>query len=197
MDHIARITAAEEQFAKEVVLNVLYLRPPKMWQNLIPGMFLFDFLRRGRAIRRYTQKYMFHRRLALNALRELSSGVARQSVERRIEERIENELRPLQLTSANLTLAYRRAVDLFVDHYDRLVRAHGGSYEELVRSAYPTAGEYESHLQRLTEVEKEIDSAIVAALGSGTPHGEVLKLEAQQVAARRRKVLDRIYEPAG
>ena len=111
MDHFDRITAAEVQFAKEVVLNVLYLRPPKMWQNLIPGMFVFDFLRRAAAIRRYTKKYMFPRRIALDAVREISGGAGKDTVTHRIEQRIDAELLPLRLSTPTLGNAYRQVVE--------------------------------------------------------------------------------------
>lgn len=193
MDQFDRITAAEEQFAKEVVLNVLYLRPPKMWQNLIPGMFIFDFLRRTGATRRYTKKYMFPRRLALDAARELSSGVGTESVARRIEERIATELHPLQLPSTTLARAYQQVIDLLTAHYERLIQAQGESYDELIRFAYRTAGEYEGHLKQLTAAENAIDKAVVEAAGPGGTLGEELQLEADQVAQCRRKVTDRIF----
>ncbi len=193
MEHFDHITAAEEQFAKEVVLNVLYLRPPKMWQNLIPGMFIFDFLRRTRATRRYTKKYMFPRRLALDAARELSSGAGKESIAGRIRERIETELHPLQLPSPALARAYDRAVDLLTAHYERLIRAQGENYDELIRFAYRTAGEYEDHLKQLTAAENEIDSAVVEMTGPGKSLGEELQLEADQVAQCRRKVTERIF----
>jgi len=197
MDHFTRITAAEEQFAKEVVLNVFYLRPPKLWQSLIPGMFLFDFLRRGRAIRRYTKKYMFPRTLALVAVRELSSGAGAESVAHRIEQRIDAELQPLQLPSPTLARAYHRLVDLLTSHYSRLIRARGEGYDELVRNAYPAAGEYENHLKQLAAAESDVDRAVAEMAGSGKSLGEELQLEANQVAERRRKVLERIFEPGG
>jgi hypothetical protein len=195
MNRFDRITAAEEQFAKEVVLNVLYLRPPKMWQNLIPGMFIFDFLRRNRAIRRYSKKYMFPRHLAVDALREFSGGVGTESVARRIRERIDAELQPLQLPSPALALAYQKLVDLLTGHYKRLVRAQGESYDELVRNAYPTLSEYENHIEQLAVAENEIDKMVVEAVGPGGPLGDELQLEADQVAQRRRKVLERIFGP--
>lgn len=197
MDHFDRITAAESQFAKEVVLNVLYLRPPKMWQNLIPGMFIFDFLRRSRAIRRYTRKYMFPRRLAMDALKEFSGGAGTETVARRIRQRIEAELQPLQLPSPALARSYQQMVDLLTIHYKRLIQAQGETYDQLVRNAYPTAAEYENHLEALTAAEKEIDRAVAAAAGPGAALGEELQLEAEQVAQRRRKVLERIFGPVG
>ena len=197
MDPIDHITAAEQQFAREVALTIIYLRPPKMWQSLIPGMFIFDFLRRSRFTRRYTKKYMFPRRLALDAVRELSAGAGNESVDRRIRQRIEAELQPLQPPSPVLARAYHQVVDLLAGHYNRLMQAHGESYDERVRNAYPSAGQYESHLQQLGAAEKQIDKAVVEAFGPGKALGEELQLEANQVAARRRKVLERIFEPAG
>ena len=197
MNHDDHITAAEEQFAREVALNLIYLKPPKMWQNLIPGMFIFDFLRRGGVIRRYTKKYMFPRRLALDALRELSGGAGRESVDRRTRDRIDAELQPLQLPSPDLARAFYHAVDLLTGHYDRLMRAQGQSYDELVRSAYPNAGEYERHLQQLTAAERAIDKTVLEIAGTGESVAAELKLEADQVAESRRKQMERIFGPAG
>ena len=193
MDHFTRITTAESLFAKEVVLNVFYLRPTKLWQNLIPGMFLFDFLRRGSAVRRYTKKYMFPRNLALDAVRDLSSGFGTDAVDRRVQERIEAELQPLQLPSTALAHAYHGLIKLLTEHYGRLARAQGETYDQLVRNAYPTAGEYENHLRLLTAAENDVDKAVVEVAGQETSLGEDLQLEADQVAASRRKVLERIF----
>ena len=197
MDHIDHITTAEEQFAREVALNLIYLRPPKMWQSLIPGMFIFDFLRRGGVIRRYTKKYMFPRMLAMDAVRELSGGAGKESVDRRIRDRIDAELQPLQLPSPALARAYYRSVDLLTGHYSRLMRAQGVSYDERVRSAYPNAGEFERHLQQLTAAERAIDKTVAEVVGPGKSLEAELKLEADRVAECRRKQTERIFSPAG
>ena len=197
MDHFTVIISAEQQFAKEVVLNVLYLRPPKMWQNLIPGMFIFDFLRRGRAIRRYTKKYMFPRHLALDAVRELSAGDGADMVTRRIKERIDAELHPLLQSAPTLADAYYRMVELLTGHYGRLTQARGESYPELVRNAYPTAGEYEHHLNQLADLESEVDKAVVELAGPGKTLGQDLQLEADQVAVRRRGLVEKLYDYPG
>jgi hypothetical protein len=197
MDHFTHITTAEEKLAREIVLNVLYLRPQKMWQNLIPFMFIFDFLRRTAAIRRYTKKYMFPRNLALDVVRQLSSGESKESVASRVQQRIEAELHPLHLASPDLARAYHQVVDRLAEHYDRLMRTQGDSYDELVRSAYPTPGEFDDHLRQLSAAEQEINRAIVEETEAGKSLGADLQLEAEQVAACRRKVLERVFEPAG
>ena len=197
MDPIERIRLAEQNFAREVALNVLYLRPPKMWQNLIPGMFIFDFLRRSRAIRRYTKKYMFPRRLALDALNALSGSTAKESVHRRTRDRIDAELHPLKLPTPDLAQAYHVLVELLTEHYRRLTRVPGDRFDELIRVAYPSAKEFENHLNQLAAAEGEIDRAVVNAVGKGTSLGEALQLEAGQVDQRRRKQMERIFGSGG
>jgi hypothetical protein len=55
MDKYDIIINAEQQFAREVALGVIYLRSPSVWHYVIPGMFIIDFLRRGSIIRKYTE----------------------------------------------------------------------------------------------------------------------------------------------
>ena len=196
MDRFEGISAAERQFAKEVALNVIYLQPPKMWQNLIPGMFFLDFLRRGRIIRRYTKKYMFPRMLALEAVRQMANGASEQTASRHAREFIEAELQPFGNQAPVLARAYQQAVDLLAGHYHRLLRAHGEGYGELVHAAYRSAGEYKTYLDQLTAAEKQIDNVIIEATGSDKPLASQLQLEANQVAERRRKELERIFGPA-
>ena len=196
MDHFTRITAAEEQFAREVTLNILYLQPPKMWQNLIPGMFIFDFLRRTGAIRRYTRKYMFPRKLAMQSVSDLSSGVSRESVARQIRDRIDTELQPLQLASPSLAEAYQRVVEILTKHYHRLIQTQEQSHDEMVRITYGTAKEYEIHLRELSAAEKAINETIVEAIGPESAFREDMQLEADQIADRRRKMKEKIFGPA-
>ena len=74
MEKYNLIVSAEEQFAREVTLGAIVARPPSAWSYLIPGMFIIDFLRRGSAIRKYTQHFMFPRKLAVDAARAVSQG---------------------------------------------------------------------------------------------------------------------------
>ena len=86
MDKFDILLNAEEQFAREVTLGVLYLRPLSVWHYLIPGMFIIDFLRRGSAIRKYTETFMFPRKLALSAARDLCGGKSRTGLDAQLED---------------------------------------------------------------------------------------------------------------
>ena len=74
MEKYDLILAAEEQFAREVTLGVIVQRPLTVWQYLIPGMFIIDFLRRGSAIRQYTRHFMYPRKLAIDTAQATIQG---------------------------------------------------------------------------------------------------------------------------
>jgi hypothetical protein len=74
MEKYKMILMAEEKFAREVTLGVIVTRPLTVWRNLIPGMFIVDFLRREGALRKYTEYFLFPRKLAIDAAQALARG---------------------------------------------------------------------------------------------------------------------------
>jgi hypothetical protein len=48
MEKYKMILMTEEKMAREVTLGVIVTRPLTVWHYIIPGMFIIDFLRRGR-----------------------------------------------------------------------------------------------------------------------------------------------------
>ena len=56
-------------------------------------------------------------------------------------------------------------VNLLIDHYARLLKAEGDSYQSLVKNAYKMQKRLEAFLQKLTVAEKETDRAVIGALG--------------------------------
>jgi hypothetical protein len=193
MEKHAIIRGAENQFAREVTIGVIYLEPPSAWYYLIPGMFIIDFLRRTTAISRYSKHFMFPRNLALDAARDFLNGEDRTRIDRHVEDSIEKWLRSLNLYSTELARAQKAAVDLLAEHYARLLNAEGTSYHDLIEQAYPSRAAFENHLRALTAAENEIDRAIIAQAGNNEKLKEKLQLEAQQVARRRDKILEDIY----
>jgi len=193
MDKFDVISNAEQQFAREVTLGVLYLRPLSAWHYLIPGMFIFDFLRRSRAIRKYTETFMFPRALALQAARDLAAGKTRTMVDPQLESEIKNWLAALRLDSSDLVRAQKKAVDLLADHYARLLQAEGENYYDLIQNAYAAREAFEAHLRDITAAENEVDRAILAGVGDTLAVKGKLELEARQVESRRQKILEDIF----
>jgi hypothetical protein len=193
MDKYDIIVNAEQQFAREVTLGVVYLRPPSAWYYLIPGMFIIDFLRRGSIIRKYTETFMFPRRLALEAARSLSAGQTRAAIEPHLESEIKNWLIEHRLDSPDLVLAHKETIGLLMDHYSKLLQAEGKTYYDLIQHAYSSRENFEAHLQQITAAENKVDQAILARVGEASEVKEKLQLEAQQVENRRQKTLEDIF----
>lgn len=193
MDKYDIIIAAEQQFAREVTLGVIYLRPPSGWQYLIPGMFIFDFLRRGSTIRKYTETFMFPRNLALEGARSLSAGETRATIDQHLEGEIKNWLIAHQLDSRDLVLAQKETVDLLLDHYVKLLQAEGQTYYDLIQHAYSSRENFDAHLQQIAVAENKVDQAILAIVSDDPAVKEKLQIEAQQVEKRRLKILEDIF----
>jgi hypothetical protein len=193
MDKFEIILNAEQQFAREVTIGVLYLRPLSAWHYLIPGMFIIDFLRRSSAIRKYTETFMFPRKLALHAARDLSGGKTRADIDPHLETEIKSWLAALQLDAPDLVRAQKETVDLLIDHYVKLLHAEGESYDDLIQNAYSSRETFEIHLREMTAAENEVDRAILARVGDNPAVKEKLQLEARQVENRRRKILEDIF----
>jgi hypothetical protein len=187
------IANAEEQFAREVTLGVIVQKPPPVWQTLIPGMFIIDFLRRSSAIRQYTKYFMFPRKLAMDTAQALAGGQDKAAINSRIDAEIANRLNALHLFSPELARLQKVVVDFLIDHYRKLFEAEGYSYYDLIRSAYASRDEYEEHLHRLSSAEKELDRAIIERLGNNHALREKLQTEEQQIRKRRQKILDEIF----
>jgi hypothetical protein len=193
MDKYEIILNAEQQFAREVTIGVLYLRPLSVWHYLIPGMFIIDFLRRGSAIRKYGETFMFPRKLALQAARDLSAGTTRADIDPHLETEIKSWLAKLQLGSPDLVNTQKETVDLLIDHYVKLLQAEGESYYDLIQNAYSARESFETHLREMTAAENEVDRAILARVGDKPEVKEKLQLEARQVESRRKKILEDIF----
>jgi hypothetical protein len=193
MDKFETISNAEQQFAREVTIGVLYLRPLSAWHYLIPGMFIFDFLRRTSTIRKYTETFMFPRKLALQAARDLSAGKSRAAIDTHLETEIKSWLAALRLDSPDLVGAHKETVGLLIDHYLKLLQAEGESYYDLIQYAYSDRETFETHLRDITSAENEVDRAILSRVGEHPRVKEKLELEAQQVEKRRKKILEDIF----
>jgi hypothetical protein len=193
MDRYDIITHAEEQFAREVCLGVVYLRPLSVWHYLIPGMFIIDFLRRGSIIRKYTETFMFPRKLALEGARSLSAGETRAVIDSHLEGEIKNWLTAHRLDHQDLVQAQKETVDLLMNHYLKLLQAEGESYYDLIEHAYSSRENFEAHLQQIAAAENNVDQAILGKVGDNPVVKDKLQLEARQVENRRRKILEDIF----
>jgi len=189
----AVILDGEESFARAVALGVIVKRPPSAWHFLLPGMFLFDFLRRSSETKRYSDLFLFPRRLALDGAFDLLNGEDRGKVSSQVQERIRRWLITLKLDSERLLRAHMGEITLLVDHYTRLLRTEGGSYHGLIQQAYSTREDYETFLTELSAAEREVDEAVAAFHGGSAAIRQRLEAEQAQVEALRKKEIKLIF----
>jgi hypothetical protein len=189
----ALILDGEESFARAVALGVIVKRPPSAWHFLLPGMFLFDFLRRSSETKRYSDVFLFPRKLALDGAFELLNGEDRKRVFSQVEEDFKRWLITLKLDSERLLRAHMGEITLLVDHYTRLLRTEEGSYHGLIRQAYSTREHYKTFLTELSAAEREVDQAVAAFHGGSPAIWQRLQAEQVQVEELRKKEIQRSF----
>ncbi len=189
----AVILDGEESFARAVALGVIVKREPSVWHFLLPGMFLFDFLRRSSEMKRYSDLFLFPRKLALDAAFDLLRGEDRNQVFLRLEEGIKGWLMPLKLDSERLLHAHKSELALLVDHYVKLLQSGEGNYYGLIQQAYSTRGEYEAFLAQLSAAESEVDQALADFHGRSDAIWQRIEAENVQVETLRKKEVQRIF----
>lgn len=187
------ILSQEEFFARTVALGVIVTRPLTVWHYIIPFMFILDFLRRISEIKRYSHHYLFPRKLAIEAARDINNGEDRGNRLLQVEEKIKGWLTSLNLYSLGLQLDQMKVVNLLIDHYLKLFNADGDTYNSLAKNAYGHQGNYEVYLSRLTSVEKEVDKGIAEKLSVNDALRGRLLAEQHQVEKMRKKEFDIIF----
>ena len=155
------ILAAEEYFARRVVLRAIVKRPVKPWLQIIPGMFIFDFLRRQRETRLYSEYYVYPRKQALNAA--VGEGGDFESEDRFSAIRVEtiSWLKAQKINSPRVLDATMNLIHVLSEHYAGLLRVEGTRYDDLVSHAYRDRDTYEDFLKLLNTVEDDMDTAIM------------------------------------
>jgi 23S rRNA G2069 N7-methylase RlmK/C1962 C5-methylase RlmI len=189
----ALVLDGEVSFARAAALGVIVKRPLSAWHFLLPGMFLFDFLRRNSETKRYSEVFLFPRKLALNGALEIIKGEDRKNILSRAEEKMRAWLISLKLDSDRLLQGHMEEIHLLIDHYSKLLRAEGNNYTSLIKGAYKTREQYETYLQQLTTKEQEVDQAIADIHGNAEHIWEQIKAEALQVAELREKEMNRFF----
>lgn len=187
------ILAAEESLARRIALGVIVRRPVNPWLQLIPGMFIIDFLKRTAEVRRFSQYYMFPRRLAMEAARRTSDSQVQEDGLIYVEERVKNWLSKQTLYSQAAHQGVTALVDLLTDHYSKLLRSDGNTHQDLVNKAYVSQAGYQTYLDRLASMEKQVDLAVVERLGGDETLRQRCMAQQEQAEEQRTKDTEAIF----
>jgi len=193
MEKYDMIVAAEQQFAREVTLGVIVGRPLTLWHSVIPGMFIIDFLRRGSAIKQYTRRFMFPRKLALDAARAEIHGQDKTVASADLEDNINKWLHALDLYTPELHQAHTVVIDVLSAHYLKLLEAEGDTYLLLIKNAYQNREGFQTFLDQISADEKEVEREIINKFTENQKLEEKLLAEQNQVEMRRQKIMDDMF----
>lgn len=187
------ILIGEESFARAVALGLWVKRPLTAWYYLLPGMFLFEFLRRSSTVRRYTEVFLFPRKLALDLGLRMVKGEEKIALIIEAEKIIGEWLSGVRLFSPKIQERHIGQIELLLSHYVRLLQAEGDSYHSLIRAAYLFKRDYEDFLEELTLAEGRVDAAIAEFWGQTEQIWKRLRAEQEQVALLRKKQVEEIF----
>ena len=193
MEKYKMILMAEEKLAREVTLGVIVTRPLTVWHYLIPGMFIIDFLRRGSALKKYNEHFMFPRKLAIDAAQALAQGEPETDVFAHIENDTRAWLNSLELHTPGLLKAQLEAIKLLVDHYGKLLKQEGYSVYALIKEAYKSREAFQAHIDELTAAEAAVDRELLAKMGETDKLKEKILAEQNQLEERRGKIIEEVF----
>jgi hypothetical protein len=192
MQNFDLILKSEEQFAREVALGVVVTRPLKGWLYLIPGMFIIDFLRRQRCIRRFSTAYMYPRRQALSGAMALLEGVEPEQVHHQLDSAVRQWLPAQAGDSTHLHAHQMHVLQRLIDHYQKLLTAEGGTYIELLRNAYKNRTALANELMRLNELEEKRDQCMPNTALDDDQQRHCSAIQSQ-VSMRRTRLIDAVF----
>lgn len=187
------IVGAEQQLAREVTLGIIVTRPVTVWHYLIPGFFIIDFLRRGRAIRQYTKHFMFPRKLAMDAAAAEMQGENNASMRSDLEDNTGIWLGSLKIYSPDLVKAHLELIEILAAHYLKLLNAEGDTFSLLIEHAYQNSDNFEQFIKTVTTAENEVNRQVIQQLGGNEKVKEKIEAEQQQIAKRRHKILEEVF----
>jgi hypothetical protein len=183
------ILGAEHALARRIALGCIVVGEIKWWRQIIPGMFIFDFLQRTGETRKYSQYCMFPRKLAMAAALSRKKGL-----EGRLNETALRTWLAKQGLYTDIILEKQMAtVEILVDHFERLLDGLGQTSPEIVASAFPRPAEYQAYLDRLTAAEADFYTEVTAKLGESSPGlARILAIQTQS-RIQRDKDLEALY----
>lgn len=187
------ILMADEKLAREVTLGVIVTRPLTVWHYIIPGMFIIDFLRRGSALKKYTELFMFPRKRAVDAAQALAQGQSEADVFEHVENETRSWLNSLGLFTPGLLQAQVAAINLLSEHYGKLLKEEGYSVYALIKAAYQTRENLRNFFDELTAAEAEVDRELLVKTGESDKLKAKILAEQNQLEERRGKIIEEVF----
>lgn len=193
MKNYSLILQSEENFARLVALGLWIKRPVSPWHYLLPGMFIFDYLRRSAMVKSYSAAFLFPRKLALDlSLRAMEGIQEKDLMFQKARRTVKEWLASYKLYSAEIEERHMEQINILMEHYIKLLKADGNEYSLLVKNSYGDINNYQNFVERITAAESYIDLAIANHMRNEEIKRR-LEAERKQVAELRQKEMYKIF----
>ncbi len=189
------ILSQERSLADSIARALRKKRPISVWEIMMPILLIFNFAKSKTEREVFVQNYLFTKKLALEAAREMvESGRSKKAAMVPAEEKTNELLATVKdgIYTEEIRRKQLREIDLLIDHYCLLLAAEGEDYPALVTAAYRTRTRFLDFLARLEEAERAVNSTALEALGERGDPGFVAKME-EAAATLRAASADRIF----
>lgn len=192
------ILAHERSLAKRVASSVIEPRPVGVWEFMIPILFLLNMFQYKRSKEIFSLNFLFTKKLALEGVREMiKENLSVDEVMARIKSKTGELLTSdaKGIYSQKIRQKQLKEIEFLVEHYHKLLEAEGKDYASMARNAYPSRKEYDTFLEQLKIIEREVNRAAQQQVRTSRATDIVSKMESA-AEFRRRTIAQEIFGSA-
>lgn len=178
----------EEQFTGILALQVIEKPKLSVWMILIPIIFVYYFYRLQRfstGKKTFSEHYMIAINRAINeAEAVIEEGKTPDPAALAGQSDVPESIRDLQ------TKVYH----VLLEHYIDLLKAEGDDFESLIRTAYGSRTNYLLYCNRINQVEKERNKALIPLMEQNTEGvNEIIEKIESHSETLRREIAEQIF----
>ncbi|MBC8199047.1 MAG: NF038143 family protein [Desulfobacterales bacterium] len=144
----------EERFAHAVSENIFKKPQISVWMILIPIILvyhMYSYQKYVKGRKSFAENYLINRRQALEEAYTSFAGDRKPDFAKLIE---------LSNVPDGAAKKYNAWLETIVSHYQHLFQAEGDSYDALIRSSYKNRTNYLVFLNKLNDVERQLNAAL-------------------------------------
>lgn len=194
-DRYRLVLSREQVYSRKVAIQVIEKPKLSVWMVLIPILFLHYIYRYQRfqaGVEEFAREFVYTRKLALDAaLNSIKSGIGKPDAILRASDFYNKT--GLADKAAGVRQKQMKEIEVLFDHYERLLKAEGDSYESLLRHAYVTGAGYMQFLSQLQKAEREVNRAVMHAFSRKEGFSEIISRIETVVEELRMEEVEKIF----
>jgi hypothetical protein len=159
----------EKRFAKRVTYLIRAQTPRPWWHIFVPFKFLFEYLTLKRDMRSFLANQVYLKQIALSAAYRSTKSDAQHKSQQEMQAELRDFcLHTQKIEPQKVYESLAQWMDLLFKHYCRLFETRERDYQALLRRAYNSAPAYQSFLEQLNSLERQIDQELQDSSSAGS-----------------------------